>query len=191
MSSVRHTGTIVKWDDEKGFGFIAPDRGNGDVFAHVKAVVGSRRPVAGDRVYYFPGKDAKGRSRAVQVQLCGSAGVMPSAIVLPLIFAAAFLAALVLLAAMGKITAVFPVVYVMMSAVTLAAYRHDKTCAQHKTSRLPENGLHLLEFFGGWPGALAAQQWFHHKNRKLSYQVVFWLIVAAHFGAWIYLAAGK
>ena len=190
MSSVRQRGTILKWDDEKGFGFIAPETGPGDVFVHIKAVVGARRPVVGDAVYYFPGKDDRGRARATQVQFVTATG-LPTGQTLALIFGAAFLAALALSAWIGRISTVFPVVYAMMSAVTVAAYWHDKSSARHGTSRLPETWLHLLEFFGGWPGALVAQQWLRHKNRKLSYQLAFWVIVAAHIGAWIYLAPHK
>lgn len=190
MSSVRQRGIIVKWDDEKGFGFIAPEVGTGDVFAHIKAVVGARRPVVGDEVWYFPGKDDRGRARATQVQFVTATG-LPTGRTLALNFSAAFVAALALSAWAGRISAVFPVVYAMMSAVTVAAYWHDKTNARHGASRLPESGLHLLEFFGGWPGALVAQRWFRHKNRKLSYQLVFWVIAAAHLGAWIYFAPGR
>ena len=190
MSSVRQSGTIVKWNDEKGFGFIAPDAGAGDVFAHVKAVVGARRPMVGDRVFFFPGRDNQGRSRAIQVQFEDGSGLW-SWRAIALVFSASFLAALALVAWLGRVAPVFPVVYAMMSAVTIAAYWHDKNSARHGAQRLPENALHLLELFGGWPGALVAQQWFRHKTRKLSFQFVFWAIVAAHFGAWIYLAPRK
>ncbi|WP_147463771.1 DUF1294 domain-containing protein, partial [Pseudomonas amygdali] len=45
---------------------------------------------------------------------------------------------------------------------------------------------------GGWPGALLAQQVFRHKTRKVSFQIVFWLIVLAHQVLWLdWLFLGK
>ncbi|RXK56769.1 DUF1294 domain-containing protein [Oleiharenicola lentus] len=66
------------------------------------------------------------------------------------------------------------------SLITFVAYWHDKRSAQAQGWRTPEGILHLLELLGGWPGALIAQRWFRHKTVKVSYQVVFWLIVALH-----------
>ncbi|KPZ15695.1 putative family protein [Pseudomonas syringae pv. viburni] len=58
--------------------------------------------------------------------------------------------------------------------------------------RTPENVLHTVELLGGWPGALLAQQVFRHKTRKVSFQVVFWLIVLVHQALWIdWLFLGK
>ncbi|MCY1539162.1 hypothetical protein D9M68_747340 [compost metagenome] len=63
-------------------------------------------------------------------------------------------------------------------------YWQDKANALHGRWRTPENALHLVELLGGWPGALLAQQSFRHKTRKVSYQLVFWAIVATHQAFW-------
>jgi len=69
-----------------------------------------------------------------------------------------------------------------VSMVTYAVYAADKDSAADKTSRwrAPELLLHAFELAGGWPGAFLAQRQLRHKSSKISYQIVFWLIVAAH-----------
>jgi len=64
-------------------------------------------------------------------------------------------------------------------------YWLDKRSAQDGSRRIAEKTLHLVELLGGWPGALIAQQLLRHKTRKVSYQIVFWMIVAAHQVLWI------
>jgi uncharacterized membrane protein YsdA (DUF1294 family) len=71
---------------------------------------------------------------------------------------------------------------VVISLLTYAVYGADKDSAQEKGTdwRASEKLLHGLEFAGGWPAAFLAQHRLRHKCSKLSYQVVFWLIVALH-----------
>ena len=54
---------IVKWFNEaKGFGFIAPDNGGEDLFAHFKEIQGSgfKKLAENDRVEFEVGQGQKG-----------------------------------------------------------------------------------------------------------------------------------
>lgn len=75
--------------------------------------------------------------------------------------------------------------YGIVSVLAFLLYWSDKRKARADDWRTPENVLHALEFAGGWPGALLAQQVFRHKTRKVSFQLVFWLIVLLHQVFWI------
>ncbi len=65
----------------------------------------------------------------------------------------------------------------IMSLVTFFLYWKDKRASIKGTWRTPEKTLHLLAFFGGWPGALIAQRTLHHKTSKFKFQFIFWLSV--------------
>ncbi|WP_440972599.1 DUF1294 domain-containing protein [Pseudomonas koreensis] len=75
--------------------------------------------------------------------------------------------------------------YGVVSVLTFFMYWADKRKARVDAWRTPENILHALELAGGWPGALLAQQVFRHKTRKVSFQILFWAIVALHQVFWI------
>ncbi|WP_339516659.1 DUF1294 domain-containing protein [Pseudomonas sp. RL_15y_Pfl2_60] len=68
-------GSIKNWNDDKGFGFIRPEQGGPEVFAHISAMRGDRRPVAGDQVMYIAGKDDKGRLRAEHLRIAGELSI--------------------------------------------------------------------------------------------------------------------
>lgn len=81
--------------------------------------------------------------------------------------------------------------YACMSLVTLVAYGLDKRRAARGTWRTAEMTLHLLALAGGWPGALAGQQLFRHKTRKIRFQVVTWAIVGVHVASWTWWWLGR
>ncbi|MCU0070377.1 DUF1294 domain-containing protein [Pseudomonas koreensis] len=75
--------------------------------------------------------------------------------------------------------------YGLVSVLAFFLYWADKRKARADAWRTPENILHAVELAGGWPGALIAQQVFRHKTRKVSFQILFWMIVALHQIFWI------
>lgn len=65
---MKYQGKIISWNAERGFGFIKWNGADDKLFVHISALSEKRRkPVAGDIVTYEVGKDAKGRSRALNV----------------------------------------------------------------------------------------------------------------------------
>ncbi|MBK5395744.1 DUF1294 domain-containing protein [Pseudomonas sp. TH39(2020)] len=75
--------------------------------------------------------------------------------------------------------------YGVVSLLAFLLYWSDKRKARDDHWRTPENVLHAVELAGGWPGALLAQQLFRHKTRKVSFQLLFWMIVLLHQVFWI------
>lgn len=67
--------------------------------------------------------------------------------------------------------------FISINIVTIFAYWVDKRAAVRGAWRVPEINLHTLEFLGGWSGALFAQKFFRHKNKKKSYQSMFWVVL--------------
>jgi CspA family cold shock protein len=67
------TGTVKWFNPAKGFGFIAPDEGDKDVFVHISALerAGIRGLDEGQRVEYElePGRD--GKSSAENLKIVG------------------------------------------------------------------------------------------------------------------------
>lgn len=69
---MRTHGTLAKWNDDRGFGFISPAGGGADVFVHVSAFPrDGRRPTIGEVVSYETETGADGKTRAVRIMRPG------------------------------------------------------------------------------------------------------------------------
>jgi len=178
----REKGILIRWDNDKGFGFIRPDVGNKDIFFHIGSLPHyQRRPKIGDVLLYEVEVDDRGRYYATSTRIKGLAWSPFTLVWGGLLLLFGTYCCLVL----QQTLPIHPIaVYAAMSLLTIWAYSYDKRAAQLGFWRTPEIKLHILEALGGWPGALLAQIFYRHKVRKLRYQVVFWLIVLGHGLLW-------
>jgi uncharacterized membrane protein YsdA (DUF1294 family) len=78
--------------------------------------------------------------------------------------------------------------YLAMSLACFIAYALDKSAARRGERRTPESTLLMLGLFGGWPGAVLAQQWLRHKTVKQPFRQMFWFTIAVNVGAFLWLA---
>lgn len=63
-------GTVKFFNDQKGYGFIAPEDGGADAFVHISAVerAGMRTLLKEQRVSYELEQDRRGKTSAVNLQ---------------------------------------------------------------------------------------------------------------------------
>lgn len=206
-------GIVERWDDQKGFGFITTAPGK-KIFFHISVVRGGNRPQKGDKVFYHPGKDEQGRPIAIHVRSASLALDDPAIRKKPVNKAEKMVSArikkspqknhlrvhniswgylllLLLLPSAGVLDLAIShqvpwgiLVYALVSLLTYFFYWDDKRRAQKNEWRIPEANLHLWALAGGWPGAFIAQRQFRHKTKKVSFQAVFWLVVAVHQLLW-------
>lgn len=65
---VREHGTLRSWNDDRGFGFIAPTAGAADIFLHISELPrDGTRPTMGERLSYERGHGKDGRPQARNV----------------------------------------------------------------------------------------------------------------------------
>lgn len=194
---MRDKGRLVTWNDEKGYGFIAPFSGAAQVFIHVKAFENrTRRPEIDDVVTYTLSSDKQGRRRAAKATLAGArrppraerTGSASALFAVTMFFAAVVAAVL-----SGYLLPAALLVYPAASAVTFVAYTIDKSAAQKGRWRTSEGTLHLLSLIGGWPGAWLAQRVLRHKSRKQPFRAVFWMTVVLNCAAlaWLSTPGGR
>ncbi len=65
---MRLPGILRSWNDDRGFGFIAPTHGGAELYVHISAFPrDGSRPVEGESVTYELGRGQNGKPQAVRV----------------------------------------------------------------------------------------------------------------------------
>ncbi|GAB4218044.1 MAG: cold shock domain-containing protein [Synechococcales cyanobacterium] len=74
-----HKGQLIKWNDDRGFGFVKPSEGGKDIFLHISAIeTTGRRPQIGDTIFYSLVTEADGKIRAVGASIQGVSSQSPT-----------------------------------------------------------------------------------------------------------------
>jgi uncharacterized membrane protein YsdA (DUF1294 family)/cold shock CspA family protein len=211
MKPVWHKGKLTTWKDDKGFGFIRSSDGSQDVFLHITALKETNhRPQVGDVICYQLTVDKDGRIHACNASIEGVVSKpMPitsykaikketfkpkakSSLILQVLLLSLLPGLGAMHFALTTFNPIPLILYVVMSFLTFTLYADDKSRAKQGRWRVSERTLHLCEFMGGWLGAFIAQRRLRHKSSKVSYQIVFWVIVAIHIIFWLdWLFFGK
>lgn len=180
-----HSGTIVRWNDEKGFGFVRADGSGEEAFVHISSFSNRAfRPTVSSRVRYRLTQDAHGRPRADHVRFeDDSQARVRGRSLLPLVTSVTFLSGVAYLAVEQRVPRWVLVAYLVLSGIAFGLYASDKRAARSGGWRHSEKSLLLTGLLGGWPGALVAQNRLRHKSRKIGFQVPFWMTVLANCGA--------
>lgn len=202
---MRQQGKLSEWNDARGFGFVQPNGGGERCFVHIRAFTSrDRRPSLGDVLTYEVQRDAQGRNNAVDVRFAlqrngARPGTRPASRSsggpdrLPrTLIGLLFLAGIAIASLAGYCPLWLAAVYGGLSLITFWVYSLDKASAKSGLDRVPEKMLQMLALFGGWPGALIAQEKRRHKNRKASFQMMFWVVVALNLAAlyWVCVNLG-
>jgi uncharacterized membrane protein YsdA (DUF1294 family)/cold shock CspA family protein len=196
---MRVKGKIASWNDDKGYGFIAPLGGGSQVFVHIKAFQNrNRRPEINNVVTYDVDNDEQGRIRAENATLAGDKltkgqGHSKSSATPAVVMSALFLAAVGISIGTGNLRPQVLVAYLAISVFTFVVYAFDKSAAQNGRWRTSEGSLHFLALVGGWPGAWVAQQALRHKSKKTEFRIVFWVTVLLNCGGliWLHTSVGR
>ncbi|WP_416191331.1 DUF1294 domain-containing protein [Neisseria sp. CCUG12390] len=192
------SGTIISWDDTKGYGFIRFGNKSQKVFFHISAFhYATSRPKIGQSVSFYCKKTVEGeRQKAAKVVLRGDEVFLfddfpsdynrpyLSTANMPYFFTNSLIAA-AFAVFVGLHSKILLGLYFVLSIASYFMYKFDKQIAQTRKKkndeyqgRIPEKNLHILDVCGGWPGALVSRAVYRHKTSKASFIRIFWLTVA-------------
>lgn len=192
----RSRGRLVSWNDERGFGFLAPEGGGPDVFAHASAFLKEGRHIEVGHDYEFDieiSKDGRPKAKRIATIAVPAPPVSPAPsfwsqmlhrgprmLVIP-----AFLFIVLAIHTVQPVSANWFMIYGVASVACFAGYGLDKLAASQKQWRVSETILLLIGLVGGWPGGILGQEVFRHKTQKKTFRTLFWMSVAVNMAAFV------
>ena len=190
----KYQGKIIRWQDDKGFGFIERTDNNlqnSAIFFHISEYRANQRPVLNEAVVFEIGQGRDGKPCAVnvqqqtfvrqkiaqqnarQVQNDLKSETLLTWVAIGVLFF--FLLTAVVLVKHLPLWIIGW--YCAISLATYLLYAHDKKAAQNGDWRVQEASLHKLAFAGGWVGAVFAHWLLRHKSTKPEFRRAFYLTV--------------
>ena len=210
---MKRQGTIVRFDTERGFGFLRCHHTPADVFFHVRDFNDRDGPPTPGRLVNFEEIHVGGKGpRAVAVRPAGATASrgaarrgrtaaaanattattattatsrrQPSAS-LPLWTLGVLLECMLLgwCIQQGRLPLIVLVPGLLLNLATFWIYWHDKHAAGRGAWRVREDHLHALSLAGAWPAAWWAQQLLRHKSRKPRFRATEAAVVLTHLAA--------
>ncbi len=77
-NNTRYEGKLIRWNKDKGFGFIQSESQKKDIFLHISTLENmSRRPVIGDIIFYRLQVEKDGKLKAVDAKIKGVPFALP------------------------------------------------------------------------------------------------------------------
>lgn len=207
---MKKQGKVVRWDEQRGFGFIRCEATSQDIFFHIRDCLGGIQPPINATVEFeeihMGGKGPRAMAvRAAQyaVQPMGQptsrqpSGRAPSRRPVQAATRRESSTPSLSLFGVGGLTLIWSALLTWgvlqhllplltwglalgINAVTFYVYWLDKHAARKGGWRTAEKTLHLFGLIGGWPGARFAQQVLRHKSSKQSFQIAYWGTVWLH-----------
>lgn len=198
MKETKIEGKIVRWQDDKGFGFIQTESSSKELFFHISDYRANVRPSLEENVVFEIGMDKKGKPCAKNVQQasfvqqklkqhdvrCEANQKRLQAkqnnelgIHITLIVGVIFLLALAGLFFAKLLPVWLAGWYMAINLATFLLYAHDKNAAQSGGWRVQESSLHKLALLGGWLGAGVAHKTLRHKSQKPEFRQGFYLTI--------------
>jgi uncharacterized membrane protein YsdA (DUF1294 family)/cold shock CspA family protein len=177
---MRKRATIIRWNADKGFGFMRAADTPADVFIHVKDWCGGKQPAPGVVVEYEEIHVGGKGPRGVAVRPVGQKSSMPAGRVrrpsarqpastsfnLQGLISIAWASWIAWCCASGRLPLWVLLALLALNIATFFAYSFDKYKARNGQWRTQEQTLHAFALLGGWPAAWLAQHRLRHKSSK-------------------------